>query len=243
MARLMILLVVAVLSLAANVAQAASKNVLVFPPGGREADIDPADAATLQKAIESDLGPALMAQGFTVLTEENAKVMLKDKKIDVQALRRSESYLEAARALQLSLFVTSLVTTDNGTHEVEIRLYDAASGNMLASGDVEGSDGASLRRSWKRTRDRFLTTAKDNLGAVAKAAPVVSQGPSAAEMKELKAGCDRSEPSKCLRLGRIYEKGDGVNADRGTALDFYGRACSGGYSEGCAALRALKAAK
>lgn len=243
MVRSLTVLAVAVLTLVSGVAHAASKNVLVFPPGGRESEMEPSDAASLQKAIENDLGPALMSLGYTVLTDENAKVMLQDKKIDVQALRRSDSYLEAARALKLSLFVTSQVSSANGRHEVEVRLFDTASGNMLASGDVEGEDGASLRKSWKKTRDRFLSTAKENLGTVAKSAPAAEEGPSAAELKELRAGCDRSEPSKCLRLGRLYEKGEGVKADAAQAMDYYGRACSGGYPEGCAALRALRAAK
>ena len=75
---------------------------------------------------------------------------------------------------------------------------------------------------------------------VAKNAPAADEGPSAAELKELRAACDRSEPSKCLRLGRLYEKGEGVKADAAQAADFYGRACSGGYPEGCAALRSLR---
>jgi len=229
------------LCLFASVAQAASKNVLVFTPDGRESDLEPADAAMLQKAIESDLAPALAPLGYTVLTEETARVLLQDKHINADDVRKSETYLQAARALKLALFVTAQVTTSGGKHAIEVRLFDSATGNMIASGDVEGEDGATLRKSWKRSRDRFIAMAKENLSG--SAAATVQEGPSADELKALRAGCDRAEPSKCLRLGRLYEKGEGVKADRDQAIDYYGRACSGGYPEGCAALRTLRSGR
>ena len=46
-----------------------------------------------------------------------------------------------------------------------------------------------------------------------------------------------------FNLGRVYERGEGVKVDTALAIDYYGRACSGGYPEGCAALRALRNAK
>jgi hypothetical protein len=229
-----------VLCLFAGVARASTPgNVLVFPPDGRDAEMEANDSMVLQKAIESDLGPALSSLGYTVLTEETARELLQDKHIDGQAVRQSDSYLAAARALKLSLFVTERVTSSGGMYAVEVRLFDAASGKMLASGDVEGEDGASLRKDWKRSRDRFLQLVRGNLGTQVAVAPA-ADGLSAKEVKELRAGCDRAEPSKCLRLGRVYEKGDGVRADAAQAQDYYGRACSGGYPEGCAALKTLR---
>jgi len=51
-------------------------------------ELEAADGAMLQKAVESDLGPALASLGYTVLTEENAQVLLKRNSSPSSAMGR-----------------------------------------------------------------------------------------------------------------------------------------------------------
>lgn len=44
----------------------------------------------------------------------------------------------------------------------------------------------------------------------------------------------------CMKLGHMFEKGEGARVDKVKALDIYQRACFGGYDPGCKDMKRLQ---
>ncbi len=44
----------------------------------------------------------------------------------------------------------------------------------------------------------------------------------------------------CIKLGKMFEKGEGSSVDKVKALDIYQRACFGGYDPGCKEMKRLQ---
>jgi TPR repeat protein len=52
-------------------------------------------------------------------------------------------------------------------------------------------------------------------------------------------GCDGGDGNGCIRLGKMFEDGDGVTQDKAQALALYRKGCDAADREGCYWLKKL----
>jgi hypothetical protein len=91
---------------------------------------------------------AVRGQGVSVMTRENTAVMLKDQGKDA-ACTEGECEVETARLIGAHLLVTGEVVLVSGVHFLQLKLFDAESGALLASQQVGAADDLALVKAAK----------------------------------------------------------------------------------------------
>jgi hypothetical protein len=66
--------------------------------------------------------------------------------------------------------------------------------------------------------------------------------PACADPSGCLVACESGKPAACFLLGSMYQNGTGVAVDLGRAAEFYGRACTSGYTKACERKTALATA-
>lgn len=115
---------------------------------------------------------------------------------------------------------------------------------VLFAGCATGSNSSSASMQSSATYAPVSTTQRavvnnqscqngDVRGCTVYADSLYAQGQYSSAIKAYDMNCARQDIPSCLKMAKMFEKGQGVAQNKAFALDIYTRACYGGDNVGC----------
>ena len=115
-----------------------------------QSKLPPATLDLLTDAIRSAALDVLPSATYTVMTRDNMLVMLEDMGLSTECVQ-GNCEVETGRNIGAKLVVAGSVTDVEGTHIVSIKLYDCASGSLLAAEESRGQGQLALLDTVKKS--------------------------------------------------------------------------------------------
>ena len=115
-----------------------------------QSKLPPATLDLLTDAIRSAALDVLPRSNYTVMTRDNMLVMLEDMGLSTECVQGS-CEVETGRNIGAKLVVAGSVADIGDTHIVSIKLYDCASGNLLAAEEARHRDQLTLLDTVKKS--------------------------------------------------------------------------------------------